>query len=128
MQQHAADSRYAWTRLAITLALMTIGSAAMYIVAVVLPTVQADFGVSRADASLPYTMMMVGFGIGGMLMGRLADRFGVMVPILVGATGLGLGFAAADKGDPFAVRRPHRAIFFVLVFRQGVHFFRLDVV
>ena len=95
MQQHAADSRYAWTRLAITLALMTIGSAAMYIVAVVLPTVQADFGVSRADASLPYTMMMVGFGIGGMLMGRLADRFGVMVPILVGATGLGLGFAAA---------------------------------
>ena len=93
--QHLPDSRYAWTRLGVTLALMTIGSASMYIVSVVLPTVQADFGVSRAEASLPYTMMMVGFGIGGMLMGRLADRFGVMVPILVGATGLGLGFAAA---------------------------------
>ncbi len=93
--QHEPDSRYAWMRLAVTLALMTIGSAAMYIVSVVLPTVQADFGVSRADASLPYTMMMVGFGVGGMVMGRLADRFGVMVPILVGAVGLGLGFAAA---------------------------------
>ena len=93
--QHAPDSRYAWTRLAITLALMTIGSAAMYVVSVVLPAVQADFGVSRADASLPYTMMMVGFGVGGVLMGRLADRFGVMVPILIGAAGLGVGFTVA---------------------------------
>ena len=63
-----ADSRYAWTRLAATLALMTIGSGAMYVVAVVLPAVQAEFGVARADASLPYTLMMVGFGIGGVLM------------------------------------------------------------
>ncbi|MCB2020137.1 MAG: MFS transporter [Burkholderiaceae bacterium] len=93
--QHAPDSRYAWTRLGVTLALMTIGSAAMYVVSVVLPAVQADFGVSRSDASLPYAMMMVGFGVGGVLMGRLADRFGVMVPILIGAVGLGLGFAAA---------------------------------
>ena len=93
--QHAADSRYAWTRLAVTLVLMTIGSASMYVVSVVLPEVQADFGVSRADASLPYTMMMVGFGVGGILMGRLADRFGVMVPLLIGAVGLGAGFAAA---------------------------------
>ncbi len=42
MQQHDADSRYAWTRLAVTLALMTIGSGAMYVVAVVLPAVQAN--------------------------------------------------------------------------------------
>ncbi|HRP27242.1 MAG TPA: MFS transporter [Burkholderiaceae bacterium] len=93
--QHAADSRYAWTRLGVTLAMMTIGSAAMYVVSVVLPAVQADFGVSRADASLPYTLMMIGFGVGGIVMGRLADRFGVMVPLLIGAVGLGVGFAAA---------------------------------
>ena len=50
------------------------------------------FGVARADASLPYTLMMVGFGLGGILMGRLSDRFGVMVPVLIGGTCLGLGF------------------------------------
>ena len=93
--QHQADSRYAALRLAITLALMTIGSVGMYVVPVVLPAVQADFGVARADASLPYTLLMVGFGLGGLLMGRLADRFGVTVPLLLGAAGLGLGFAAA---------------------------------
>ena len=77
MQSHAVDSRYAWTRLVVTLLLMTIGSSGMYVVAVVLPAVQAEFGVARADASLPYTLLMIGFGVGGVLMGRLADRFGV---------------------------------------------------
>jgi MFS family permease len=72
----------------------------MYVVAVVLPAVQAEFGVARADASMPYTWMLVGFGLGGILMGRLADRFGVAVPILISAAGLGLGYAAAGlAGD-----------------------------
>ncbi len=90
------DSRYAWLRLIATLLLMTIGSSAMYVVSVVLPTVQADFGVARADASLPYTAMMVGFGLGGILMGKLADRHGVMTVLLIGAAGLGSGFVAAS--------------------------------
>ena len=92
---HEADSRYAWTRLGLTLALMTVGSGVMYIVSVVLPAVQAEFGVARAAASLPYTLLMIGFGFGGILMGRLADRYGVMLPLLVGAGGLGVGFVAA---------------------------------
>ena len=89
------DSPYAWRRLVVALALMTIGSNAMYVVAVVLPSVQAEFGVARADASLPYTLLMVGFGIGGVFMGRLADRRGVVVPLAIGAAGLGVGFIAA---------------------------------
>ncbi len=95
MTLHEADSRYAWTRLAATLALMTIGSAGMYVVAVVLPAVQAEFGSARADASLPYTLLMVGFGVGGLFMGRIADRRGVMVSIFVGAAGLAAGFVLA---------------------------------
>ncbi len=78
---------------------MTIGSGAMYVVAVILPSVQATFGVGRSDASLPYTALMIGFGFGGLFMGRLADRFGVMVPALVGATGLASGYAIASTAD-----------------------------
>ena len=89
------DSRTAWTRLAVTLVLMTIGSGAMYIMAVVLPTVQAEFGVARADAAFPYTLMMIGFGLGGIAMGRLADQHGVFKVLLLGAGGLGAGFVAA---------------------------------
>ena len=84
-------------RLAVSLLLMTIGGSGMYSVTVVLPRIQADFAVDRGDASLPYTLTMVGFGIGGVLMGRLSDRFGVMVPVLLGAFGLGAGFIAAGS-------------------------------
>jgi len=94
--KYEVDSPYAALRLLNTLALMAVGSCGMYVVVVVLPAVQAEFGVARADASLPYTLTMIGFGIGGVLMGRLADRYGVMVPLLVGAAGLGVGFIAAS--------------------------------
>ena len=95
----AADSRQAWTRLGVAVALMTIGSGAMYVVSVVLPSVQKEFGVARADASLPYTLLMIGFGLGGIFMGRLADKRGVMLPILIGAAGLGVGFVAAGMSS-----------------------------
>ena len=43
------ESPYAWTRLAVSLLLMTIGGAGMYSVAVVLPRIQAEFAVARGD-------------------------------------------------------------------------------
>ena len=89
------ESPYAWWRLAVSLVLMTIGGSGMYSVTVVLPRIQQDFGIDRGAASLPYTLTMIGFGVGGILMGRLADRFGVLVPVALGALGLGAGFIAA---------------------------------
>jgi MFS family permease len=89
------ESPYAWLRLAVSLVLMTIGGSGMYAVTVVLPRIQQEFGVDRAGASLPYTLTMIGFGLGGIVMGRLADRFGVLVPVGLGALGLGAGFIAA---------------------------------
>ena len=89
------ESPYAWARLLASLLLMTIGGSGMYAVTVVLPSIQQEFGVARADASLPYTLTMIGFGIGGVLMGKLADRHGVIAPVLLGTVGLSCGFVAA---------------------------------
>jgi MFS family permease len=73
----------------------TLGGIGMWSVVVALPTVQADFGVDRGSASLPYTLTMVGFGFGGIVMGRLTDRYGVTRP-LVGATcALAAGYVLA---------------------------------
>jgi MFS family permease len=101
--REAIESPYAWWRLAISLLLMTIGGSGMYSITVVLPGMQQDFGAGRGDASLAYTMTMIGFGVGGILMGRLADRFGVMVPVMVGGLGLGLGFIAAGLAPSLAL-------------------------
>jgi MFS family permease len=89
------ESPYAWLRLGVSLLLMTIGGSGMYAVTVVLPRMQADFGVDRAAASMPYTLTMIGFGVGGIAMGKLADRFGVMWPLMLGGLGLGFGFIGA---------------------------------
>src|SRR5690242_13486415 len=89
------ESTYAWFRLAVAVLLSTIGGAGMWSVVVVLPALQADFGVARAAASFPYTLTMVCFGLGGVWMGRLGDRFGIFVPIVLGTTCLGAGYMLA---------------------------------
>ena len=91
----AAESPQAWLRPVVALAFATIGSVGVWSFIVSLPAVQADFGVDRADASLPYTCLMIGFALGGVLTGRLADRFGIVVPLLLGALSLTLGYIAA---------------------------------
>jgi MFS family permease len=101
-QRRAMESPYAWARLAVSLVLMTIGGSGMYSVTVVLPRMQQDFGIARGAASLPYTLTMIGFGLGGILMGRLADRFGVMRVVMLGAAGLGAGYIAAGLAPALA--------------------------
>ena len=91
----AIDSPQAAWRLLTTLLLMLLGNSGMYVVSVVLPEVQTEFGVSRADASIPYTLSMLGFGIGGMWMGRWADRFGIARVAALGALGVASGFVLA---------------------------------
>jgi MFS family permease len=89
------DSRTAAWRLLTTLGLVVLGNSSMYVVSVVLPAVQAEFGIGRADASLPYTLMMVCLGIGGLWTGRLADRHGLMPVLLLGAVAVCAGFVGA---------------------------------
>lgn len=89
------NAAYPWLRLAVALLLSTIGGVGMWSVVVALPNVQAEFGTARGDASLPYTLTMIGFGLASIFMGRLADRIGIFIPIIIGAIALALGFAAA---------------------------------
>ncbi len=89
------ESPYAWLRLAAATLLMTIGGAGMYTVVVVLPTLQQEFGVARADASFPFTATMLGFAAGGLIMGRVVDRFGVFLPIVCSAFAQLAGFTLA---------------------------------
>lgn len=91
------DSRYAAWRLLVTLTLVTLGNSGMYVVAVVLPAVQVEFGIGRADASFPYTLMMVALGLGGVWMGRIADRRGIAPVLGVGAVAIAAGYALAAQ-------------------------------
>lgn len=89
------DSRRAWLRLAVALVIGSLGAVGMWSVVVALPVVQNEFGASRGTASLAFTMVMLGFGSGGVLTGKITDRYGIVTAIGLGIGLLGLGYIGA---------------------------------
>ena len=108
LDRNAADTRYAWVRLGLSLLASTIGGVGMWSVVVVLPAVEAEFGVARGEASLPYSLTMIGFGFGGLPwdarrpLRRRRDG-------AIGAVALGLGYAAAAYARPSGSSRSSTA-------------------
>jgi MFS family permease len=82
-------------RLGLALIIGSIGSVGMWSVVVVLPGVQAEFGATRGAVSLAFTLMMLGFGLGGVATGRITDRFGIVVAMALSISFLGIAYALA---------------------------------
>ena len=89
------ETPYSWLRLIIAILVGTIGGVGMWSVVVALPAVQAEFGTGRGNASLPYTLVMFGVAVGGLFMGRMSDKRGIALPLMIGAVALGAGYALA---------------------------------
>ena len=90
---------YPLLRLFASLIIMTIGATGMYAVILSLKPILVEFESSRAAASLPYAFTMIGYGLGGILMGKISDRFGVFWPVLFAGFMLSAGFAIASIAD-----------------------------
>jgi len=97
------DSRAAWARLVLVLVIASVGSAGMWSVVVALPTVQADFAATRGAASLAFTCAMAGLGVGGIAMGRLTDRHGIVAAIAAGTVALAAGYVGAGLATSLAM-------------------------
>jgi MFS family permease len=89
------DSRQAWIRLALAVALGSIGSAGMWAVVVVLPVVQAEFAATRGAVSLAFTLTMFGFGLGAVVAGKITDRLGIVMAIALSIACLAVGYVVA---------------------------------
>jgi len=86
------DSGYSWFRLGVALAIGMVANVGMWAIVVIMPAVEAEFGAGRSEASLPYTLTMVGFALGNLLIGRVVDRFGVTIALNGAAAGIAAGF------------------------------------
>ena len=96
------DSGYSWRRLGLSLALSIVGNVGMWAVILVLPSMQAEFGLDRADSTIPYTLTMAGFAIGNGLIGRAVDRFGITRALIGAAILQALGFLLSAMLPGFA--------------------------
>ena len=93
------DSLYSWLRLAISLMIAIVGNAGMWAIILVLPSVQSEFGIDRASASLPFTLTMLGFALGNFYMGKLADRYNISTVLLFSSIILALCFIFAAQSS-----------------------------
>jgi hypothetical protein len=92
----------------------------MWSIAVVLPTLQADFGVTRADVLLAYTAVMLGAVVGGPVMGWLSDRFGITVSVAIGTAMLALGLALLARELTDSLGKVNAAVNRIRRLKQGL--------
>ncbi len=103
LDRYRPDGPYALWRLALSLLFGSLLGAGMWAVIVVLPNAQSTFGVDRSSASLPYAFMMAGFAVGTIVMGRMADRVGIVTPLVISGLALGAGFVTAGLAPNLTV-------------------------
>lgn len=101
MTSSVHDSAYSWVRLAITLVIAATGNVGMWAIIVIMPDLQAEFGVDRGGSALPYTLTMTGFALGNLVIGRAIDRFGVAGSLIVASLAIAAGFAVSILAPSF---------------------------
>lgn len=89
------DSRAAWTRLAVSMLIATIGNAGIWIIVLMMPAIQAEFGIDRAAASIPYALTLLAFAFGNYAVGWLVDRIGFALTQAAAAILIAVGMGAA---------------------------------
>src|SRR4051812_49819444 len=87
-------------RLVIALLIGSIGGVGMWAIVVMIPAVQAEFSATRGAVSLAFTLMMFGFGLGGVIAGRITDRFGIVAAMAISIAFLGVANVLAGPSTP----------------------------
>jgi MFS family permease len=82
-----------------SLAIMTVAMSGMYASVMVLEPATREFDIGRGAGALPYTMYMVGFGLGNIILGKWADRTGIAVLALLAAFSLPTGLYLASMAE-----------------------------
>lgn len=89
--------RSRWTIVAAAVVIIGFGSGALFSLAVFLKPMQDSMGWSRAGISGVALWMWVAYGIGSLMWGVLADRWGARRVVIAGGVLLGLGLVAASR-------------------------------
>lgn len=71
----------------------TMTSIGMSTFSLFLPPIEKEFGLTRSLVTVPYMVAMLGWAVGALLFGKLADDRGSRPVILIGIALMGAGFA-----------------------------------
>ena len=75
----------------------------MWLIIVVMPAIQGEFHIDRADAALPYMLTMIGFAFGNFIIGGFVDLYGIVQVLIAAAVLNAIGLAGAASAPSIAM-------------------------
>jgi MFS family permease len=97
------ESRASWRAAFMTLAILSISFGSTLLIVVGMKPMQEALGVERAALALAGSLLWIGTGAGGILMGWLADRIGLRTTVAIGACMVAGGLALSSTGPIWAL-------------------------
>jgi len=97
------ESAASWKTAWITLAILSISFGSPLLIVVGLKPMQEGLGTDRSVLALAGSLVWVGTGAGGILMGWLSDRIGVRATVAIGASMIAGGLALSSLGSIWAL-------------------------
>ncbi len=97
--QGSIESRASWRAAFMTLAILSISFGSPLLIVVGMRPMQQALGTDRAVVALAGSLVWIGTGAGGILMGWLADRIGLRRTVAIGACMIAGGLALSATGS-----------------------------
>ena len=122
MQSHSAsiESRSSWVVASVALFAMLMAFGAAWITPVALKDIAAEVGDARSIPAFASALTWLCSGLGGIMMGRIADRVGTRWTVICGALMIGVGLAVSTFGAPWPLWIGH-GLFIGLIGLGGIN-------
>jgi MFS family permease len=101
------ETRTSWVVASVSLVMLAVAFGALWIVAVGLKTMAADFGGARSEPALASSLAWFGSSLGGLMMGPLAARYGIRKTVIFGAVSIGIGLWISTFGEVWQLYLGH---------------------
>ncbi len=103
MEGTSIESRASWKMAWLTLAILSISFGSPLLVVVGMKPIQESLGIDRSVIALANSLVWIGTGSGGILMGWVADRIGVRATVSIGACMIAGGLVLSSLGSVWAL-------------------------
>src|SRR3984885_10132573 len=94
----SVETRQSWVVATVVLGVMAVAFGAPWITVVALKNIAAEVNGERSIPALAGALVWIGAGLGGIIMGRVAERVGVRWTVLGGAVMIAGGLALSTLG------------------------------
>ncbi len=106
-QPRSVETRASWVVASVSLLLLGLSFGGPWITAVGLKEIASDTGGARQVPALAVSLAFFGTGVGGILMGRLANTYSVRWTVIFGSTMIAAGLILSSFGEPWQLYLGH---------------------